>query len=151
MLTLYACTTGVFGVPEEVGPWEGVDDGEDPLIGVAQVSIYELVTPAPLALGPDWSCPFPKPPHDLSPDPVMTPLYARRNQISDRYFPFSSCPPNTSVSDTPVLDWPVRASGYVMAAAPLRGLGYGESELGSPAGKILVQVPVPMSRIACEK
>lgn len=37
----------------------------------------------------------------------------------------------------------------VMAAAPLRGPGYGEIELGSPAGKILVQDPVLASRIAC--
>lgn len=36
-----------------------------------------------------------------------------------------------------------------MAAAPLRGLGYGEPELGSPAGKILAQDPVLVSRIAC--
>ena len=36
-----------------------------------------------------------------------------------------------------------------MATAPLRGLGYGETELGSPAGKILAQDPVLVSRIAC--
>lgn len=81
----------------------------------------------------------------------MTPLYARRNQTSDRYFPLASCPPNTIVSDAPVLDPPIRASGYVTAAAPLRGLGNGETELGSPAGKILAQDPVSMSRTAYRK
>lgn len=107
MLTLYGCAMELFGLPLEVGdgPSDVVGEGEGTsgLSCVAQASMYAFVTPAPLAFGPDWSCPFPKPPHDWSPDPVMIPLYARRSQTSDRYFPLASCPPNTIVSDAAVL------------------------------------------------
>lgn len=94
----WAFWTGEFtapGGPES--PFPGIDvlfEEPDGVVGTrdAHCVRYRTRTPEPSALTPDCRFPLPNPVH-VGVVGVITPLYARSSQISDKNVPFPSCPP----------------------------------------------------------